>query len=142
MIEYRTVDGATQSTEVFALTATDAVSLLNGSNARRAAELGLNPAHVLDSARLSITPQGLHRAAYRVARELVKGSDEGWIGVREAVDIARNTLRLPEDPYVPGAYPLEDGGTATDTAFRAILEATPEEIDAAGIGPEASVRAR
>lgn len=48
--------------------------------------------------------------------------------LREAIDHTRDTLRLPEDTPVMGAYPLNDDGTPLAAAYRLILAATPREI--------------
>lgn len=124
-------DGTEFTSSVHALTSTDAVTLIS----RRYPGLRV---------RLHTSPAVLSHAAYAVAREYVENDgdwrEQGFVMVRDAVDHARNSLRLPESPPVAGAYPLEDEGTDLDTAFRVVLEATPDELES--ITREGSVRLR
>lgn len=41
----------------------------------------------------------------------------------EAVAYVRNTMRLPEAPEAPGAYPLQEDGSALAAAYRIVLSA-------------------
>lgn len=140
-VDYTTADGRTHTTTVCAMTATDAVLIMSPRRPNEA----IAPTHRIVSARLHASPHALGHAAWLVAREHARNpwdedTERGFVMVRDAVDHARNTLRLPEDPYVAGAYPLEDEGSALDTAYRIILEATPDELDRAIL--DSSVRVK
>lgn len=126
-IEYRTADGTAHTSTVHARSATDAVALMSAP--LRETPNG-NRSHVLHTARIAVTPHALRLAAWRVARDLAKSLDEPAY-VRPLMDEVRNTLRLPEEPPCPGAYPLDDEGSDLDTAYRVILEATAAELDEA-----------
>lgn len=61
---------------------------------------------------------------------------DGIDTVADAIAHAFDTLRLPEEPPVPGAYPIEEDGTELATAYRTVLEypeyPVEEIVDAAG----------
>lgn len=131
-VEITRADGSTYITEHDCLTATDAVS---------ADKSRLGPGV---HARLASSPDALRVAARQVAQDQAQSAFDEWIAqgfvtVAEACEHARNTLRLPEEPYVPGGYPLDDDGSSLATAYRMVLEATPDEL-AAATGPNASIR--
>lgn len=136
IIEYTTADGVKHVATARAYTATDAVTIYQGSGIPSET---VSAAWRLHTARLAPISSGrLVRAATLVARDQVQGVDEwieqGFVMVREAAQHARNILRLPEAPYVTGAYPIDDDGSDLATAYRRVLEATPEELDAIPAG--------
>lgn len=136
-VEFTTASGRVSTTTAVALTATDAVQaiLTFDANPRRHRGPHFDP---IVSARLKVNRSGLNAACIAVTREHARNpwdedTERGFVLVSDAVDHARNTLRLPEADYVAGGYPVEDTGSALDTAYRIILEATQAELDALGL---------
>lgn len=72
------------------------------------------------------------RAAQLVMVDVNSGADDDEkVTIRGAALHARNTLRLPEEAPVMGAYPLDDDGTELAAAYRLILtvpDAAVEEL--------------
>lgn len=131
-VEITRADGSRYVSTHDCLTATDAVSV---EKRRLGADVPV---------RLATSPAELRIAASMVARDQIESPwdewiEQGFITVADACRAARDSLRLPESPYVPGGYPLEDDGSALATAYRRILEATDDEL-AAVTGPNASFR--
>jgi hypothetical protein len=56
-----------------------------------------------------------------------RGEDD-WMPIRYACMNARNVLRLPEDEWTSGSYPLDDDGSQLARAYRIILEASESTI--------------
>jgi hypothetical protein len=127
-VEYVTADGTTHTTTAHARTATDAVATMTGRFTWEDSPVA--PEWRLTTARLHVSQSRRRRAAWVVARDQAEGADEPMT-VREACAYARDILRLPEDPYIPGAFPMTEYGDWSSEAYRIILESTDDELLAA-----------
>lgn len=64
----------------------------------------------------------LNRAVQIVATDQKSGAD--FVSVGDAIEHVLNTMRLPEDPFVPGSWVVEDDGQEDNEvaqAYRLVL---------------------
>ncbi len=76
-------------------------------------------------------PRSLAHAVVLVALDVIANQDDDETGgVTAAIGYARDVLRLPEEPFVIGSYPIEEDGTTLAQAYRMVLEADVHAVSA------------